>query len=101
MGPSVKLVLTIIDAFPNQKNGGNFFVAKKDKPGGARGGFVFRTHFFRLSFLNISLIVASNLGQNWFRGSMSGQYQCGKTASFRPRQLIVTLIVQLGRQEGL
>ena len=33
MGPSVKFVGTIIDAFPNQKNGGNFFVGKKDKRG--------------------------------------------------------------------
>ena len=34
MGPSVKFVLTFIDAFPNQKNGGNFLVGKKDRPGG-------------------------------------------------------------------
>ena len=39
MGPSVKFVLTIIDAFPNQKMG-VFFVGKKDKPGvgGSEGG---------------------------------------------------------------
>ena len=48
MGPSVKFVLTIIDAFPNQKNGDNFFVAKKDNPVG-RG--VFRTNFFPSQFL--------------------------------------------------
>ena len=29
MGPSVKLVLPIIDAFPDQKNGGNFLCGKK------------------------------------------------------------------------
>ena len=40
MGPSVKFVLTIIDAFPNQKNGGHFF-CKIGQTGG-RGG----THFF-------------------------------------------------------
>ena len=32
MGPSVKFVLPIIDAFPDKKNGGNFCVAKNDKP---------------------------------------------------------------------
>ena len=29
MGPSIKFVLTIIDVFPNQKNGGNFYCGKK------------------------------------------------------------------------
>ena len=48
MGPSVKFVLTIIDAFPSQKNGGNFFVGKKDKP---RGGLSLGRTFSRLSFL--------------------------------------------------
>ena len=28
MGPSVKFVLPIIDAFPDQKNGGNFLCGK-------------------------------------------------------------------------
>ena len=49
MGPRVKFVLPIIDAFPDQKNGGNFCVAKKDKLGGEGGsevGFVWRTNFF-------------------------------------------------------
>ena len=32
MGPSVKFVSTIIDAFPNQKKGGLFF-GKKEKGG--------------------------------------------------------------------
>ena len=32
MGPSVKFVLTIIDEFPNQKNGCDLIVAKKVKP---------------------------------------------------------------------
>ena len=49
MGPSVKFVLTIIDAFPNQKNGGNFFVGKKDKPG---GGFVKKLELKKLDFFN-------------------------------------------------
>ena len=34
MGPSVKFVLPIIDAFPNKKMGVIFCVAKKDKSGG-------------------------------------------------------------------
>ena len=51
--------MAIIDAFSDQKNGGNFCVAKKDKPegggGGAEGGFVFRMHYFPSQFLNASL----------------------------------------------
>ena len=35
MGPSVKFVLPIIDAFPDKKNGGNFLWGKK---GHNRGG---------------------------------------------------------------
>ena len=34
MGPSVKFVLTIIDAFPNPKMGVIFLWGKKDKRGG-------------------------------------------------------------------
>ena len=34
MGPSVKFVLPIIDAFPNKKMGVIFGVAKKDTTGG-------------------------------------------------------------------
>ena len=34
MGPSVKFVLPIIDAFPNKKNGGNFWCGKKGHNGG-------------------------------------------------------------------
>ena len=61
MGPSVKFVLPIIDAFPDKKMGVIFCVAKKDRPGGgSEGGFVFRTHFFpsndslRYTLLNIA-----------------------------------------------
>ena len=52
MGSSVKFVLTIIDAFPNQKMG-VFFGGKKRQTGGGgvRGGFVFRTNFFPSQFL--------------------------------------------------
>ena len=34
MGPNVKFVSAITDAFSNKKNGGQFFSAKKTKPGG-------------------------------------------------------------------
>ena len=39
MGPSVKFVLPIIDAFPNPKNGGNSLCGKKGQTveGGPRG----------------------------------------------------------------
>ena len=38
MGPSVKFVLTIIDAFPDPKNGGNFFGEKRTNRGWGGGG---------------------------------------------------------------
>ena len=63
MGPSVKFVLTIIDAFPNQKNGGIFC-----------GTSLGRT-FSRLSFLNISLREGSTK-----KGKKCGLYQ----TSFKP-----------------
>ena len=53
MGPSIKFVLPIIDAFPDQKNGGNFLCGKKGHKG--EGVLFFRRNFSRLSFLNISL----------------------------------------------
>ena len=37
MGPSVKFVSAIIDAFSNKKNGGQFFSPKKDQTGGGGG----------------------------------------------------------------
>ena len=56
MGPSVKFVLPIIDAFPDQKNGGNFLCGKKGhKGGGPMVFYFFGRNFSRLSFLNISL----------------------------------------------
>ena len=51
MGPSIKFVLAIVDAFSNKKNGGQFFSPKKDQTGGGgRGGFGKRPHFFRIFF---------------------------------------------------
>ena len=38
MGPNVKFVSAITDAFSNKKNGGQFFSAKKTKPGKGGGG---------------------------------------------------------------
>ena len=58
MGPSVKFVLPIIDAFPNKKNGGNFWCGKKGHNGGGGGSegvAFFGRNFSRLSFLNNSL----------------------------------------------
>ena len=56
MGPSVKFVLPIIDAFPNKKNGGNFWCGKKGHNGGGSEGVAFfGRNFSRLSFLNTSL----------------------------------------------
>ena len=37
MGPSVKFVLLIIDAFPDKKNGSNFLCGKKGQTGGGGG----------------------------------------------------------------
>ena len=46
MGPSVKFVSAIIDAFSNKKMGVNFFHRKKPNLGrGVRGGFGKRSHF--------------------------------------------------------
>ena len=37
MGPNVKFVSAITDAFSNKKNGGQFFPQKKNHTGGGRG----------------------------------------------------------------
>ena len=57
MGPSVKFVLPIIDAFPDQKSGGNFLCGKKGQTGGGGpgGGLSGGGTFSRHSFLNVSL----------------------------------------------
>ena len=56
MGPSVKFVLPIIDAFPNKKMWVIFGVAKKDTTGGESEGVAFfGRNFSRPSFLNNSL----------------------------------------------
>ena len=59
MGPSVKFVLTIIDAFPNQQNWGNFLCGKKDKPGGGEGlssGRIFSSLSFPVSLVALCFI---------------------------------------------
>ena len=69
MGPSVKFVLPIIDAFPNKKNGGNFWCGKKGRNGGGWGGSegvaFFGRKFSRLSFLNTSLILNQHFRMCW------------------------------------
>ena len=46
MGPSVKFVLPIIDAFPDKKNGGNFLCGKKGHNGGGPRVFCFLDAIF-------------------------------------------------------
>ena len=59
MGPSVKFVLPIIDAFPDKKKWGSFLVWQKRTQrggwGGSEGVAFFGRKFSRLSFLNTSL----------------------------------------------
>ena len=57
MGPSIKFVLAIVDAFSNKKNGGQFFSPKKDQTGGGSEGGLAKDHtfsgfFFRLPSLS-------------------------------------------------
>ena len=52
MGPNVKFVSAITGAFSNKKNGGQFFSAKKTKPGGVGGGAVVWTKERPISFWN-------------------------------------------------
>ena len=78
MGPSVKFVLPIIDAFPDKKMGVIFCVAKKDtKGGGCLRGF----YFSRLSFLNISLSAhtpnSSTSFKWWLKNRNSYVMYCG------------------------
>ena len=57
MGPSVKFVSAIKDAFFNKKNGGQFFSREKDQTrgGGSEGGLVKDHTFPEIFFLNLSL----------------------------------------------
>ena len=80
MGPSVKLVLPIIDAFPNQKNWGNFLCGKKGhKVGGCPRVFYFFDAI--LSFLNISLSAhtpnSSTSFKWWLKNRNSYVMYCG------------------------
>ena len=50
MGPNVKFVSAITDAFSNKKNGGQFFSAKKTKPGGGSEGGLVKDHTFAAFF---------------------------------------------------
>ena len=52
MGPNVKFVSAIRDAFSNKKNGGQFFSAKKDQ---TEGGLVKDHTFAAFFFLHPSL----------------------------------------------
>ena len=73
MGPNVKFVSAITDAFSNKKNGGQFFSAKKTKPGGGggvRGRFGKRPHFSPFFdtfpyFINCRVIFLADRGPYW------------------------------------
>ena len=56
MGPNVKFVSAITDAFSNKKMGVNFF-RKKDQPegGGGSGGGLVKDHTFPVFFFKPSL----------------------------------------------
>ena len=57
MGPNVKFVSAITDAFSNKKNGGQFFSTKKTKPeGGSEGGLVKDHTFAAFFFCTLPLI---------------------------------------------
>ena len=83
MGPSVKFVLPIIDAFPDKIMGVIFCVAKKDTKGGgvSEGVLFFRRNFSRLSFLNISLSAhtpnSSTSFKWWLKNRNSYVMYCG------------------------
>ena len=51
MGPNVKFVSAITDAFCNKKNGGQFFSGKKDQTwGGGSEGSLVKDHTFAAFF---------------------------------------------------
>ena len=64
MGPSVKFVSAIKDAFFNKKNGGQFFSRKKDQTegGGAGGGLVKDHTFPEIFFGTLPLSLFSHIG---------------------------------------
>ena len=66
MGPNVKFVSAITDAFSNKKNGGQFFSCKKDQTrgGGSEGGLVKDHTFAAFFFLHPSLKKCSSFQKN-------------------------------------
>ena len=60
MGPNVKFVSAITDAFSNKKMGVNFFPEKdRTQGGGVRGRFGKRPYFSRFVFLTLPLVKSS------------------------------------------
>ena len=58
MGPNVKFVSAITDAFSNKKMGVNFFLKKRPNPGGGAEGGLVKDHTFpAFFFLHPSLNV--------------------------------------------
>ena len=50
MGPNVKFVSAITDAFSNKKMGVNFFLEKRPNPGGGSEGGLVKDHTFAAFF---------------------------------------------------
>ena len=50
MGPSVKFVLAIVDAFSNKINGGQFFSLNQNQTGGGSEEGLAKDHFFPIFF---------------------------------------------------
>ena len=60
MGPSVKFVSAIKDAFFNKKNGGQFFSREKDQTGGGSEGGLVKDHTFPEIFFWTPSLNTSN-----------------------------------------
>ena len=74
MGPSVKFVSAIKDAFFNKKNGGQFFSREKDQTGGSEGGLVKDHTFPEIFFLTPSLTDICQTSESFVK-SVNLKYQ--------------------------
>ena len=86
MGPSVKFVSAIKDAFFNKKNGGQFFSREKDQTGGSEGGLV-KDHTFPEIFFwipSLTTIIEDIRQGKLVDGRMfneTGQIECSRPSS--------------------
>ena len=65
MGPNVKFVSAITDAFSNKKMGVNFFPQKKTKRGGGSEGGLVKDHTFPAFFFCTLPLVNDILQMEW------------------------------------